>query len=165
MTGRLHRRTRRRVVTPPPPEVECYFGPATVEVTTVRGSWAPRVDTVGLGANEAGCRLEVVMVDGEVRPTLPWWLRTTSPAQVTVHGVPCPTEAPAVRRRGRQTILRWTVVRVPGLLEILERARRLPGMLMPMLQRPPTVEERAVLCDYALSTWEPRLARWLGAPG
>lgn len=160
MPRRFRPRARRRVDAPEPPEVERYFGPATIEVVTARGSWSPRVDGVGLGCGNAGCTLEVLIEDGEVRPTLPWWLRTTSPARVTIHGVTLTTSAPVVRRRGVRTVLRWTAS-ADGLVAVLDRARGLPAMFAPLLEEPPSFEERAVLRDYALSTGDGLLARWL----
>ncbi len=158
--GRLGRR-RRRVVPPAPPEVERYYGPATLELSTKRGSWSPKVDLVGLGCRGTRCTVEAVLDDGDVRPTLPWWLRTTSPAELSLHLVRKSTEAPEVRRRTGQTVIRWTTSS-EHLIDVLERARALPPWFAPMLERPPSREERYVIRDFALATGDPLLARWLG---
>jgi len=155
---RLHRRPRREADAPPP-EVERYFGPATVEVVSARGSWAPRVDTVGLGFDRDRGTLEVALLDGEVRPTLPWWLRTTPDARLTLHGVVVRVDAPTVRHRGHRTVLRWTVAS-DALRAVLQRTKRLPAMFTPLIEAPPGPEERAVLRDYLLSTDDERLAAW-----
>lgn len=156
---RVHRRAPRRAPVPALPDVERYFGPATIEVASSRGTWSPRVDAVGLGCDDELCTIEAVLYDREVRPTLPWWLRTTSPADLTLHGTSLRVRTPVLRRRGRRTILRWTAALSP-LLHVFDGVRSLPVMFLPMLARPLTVEERAVVRDYLLSTGDDALAGW-----
>ena len=156
---RVSRRKPRRAIVAAPPDVERYFGPATIEVVTARGTWAPRVDTVGLGWADDVCTLEVVLYDGQVRPTLPWWLRMTAPAQVTLHGVKLQVATPTLRRRGRRTILRWTGAS-DALRDVLRASRSLTGVFGPMLQQPLGAEQRAVVRDYLLGVGDRALARW-----
>lgn len=165
MPHRLRRRSARRVVRPPPVVATRYLGPATLHVVTERGSWDPRVDVVGLGwarddRDEPGI-IEAILDDRGSRPTLPWWLRTSEPHVLGLHGRTVPVDTPAVRRQGSQTVMRWPTGD-PWIRTVLAQLHHWPTLFTPMLERPPTEDERAVLRDYALSTGQPELADWLG---
>ncbi|MEN0067680.1 MAG: hypothetical protein AAGA48_36465 [Myxococcota bacterium] len=161
MPSRLRRRTPSRAPVARVVDVTRYFGPTTLQVMTERGSWCPKVDQVGVGWSRDRGTIEVGLDDGDLRPTLPWWLRTSSRATITLHGLSCVVGLPTVRRRGHWTLLRWPT-RQARLAEVLNQAKQLPAMFEPLLKQPLSAEVCAVIKDYLLSAGDESLAVWFG---
>lgn len=163
MPSRLRRRLSRAPGPAPVPATRFYVGPATLHIVTERGSWAPRVDRVGLGWDPRTRRgvIEALLEDRDVRPTLPWWLRTSEPHTLALHGLRCDVDTPTVRRQGTRTVLRWATSE-EAVGQVVAALAQWPSLFAPMLARPATDEERAVLKDFALSTEQGALAVWFG---